>query len=253
MDVTSFDVVRALQPSPIVRAASGDAGGAGTLAGHFSVFDTWYEINSAWEGNFLERTVRGAFAQTIAEDRDAMRVTFNHGYDVLGDQILGVVEDLREDKTGAAYEVGLFDSVPALLLDGLRAGQYGSSFRFRVREDSWLMEPPVSDHNPKGLPERTLLNVRTSEFGPVTFGANPGATAGVRSMTDEYYERLRARDPGAFAAADQVRQTSIGRPAALRAGGDGHGKPASSAGDPSSDPTVLARTRALLLQGVLKP
>lgn len=250
MTTTSIDIVRALRPAPTVRAAADDA--SPVLAGHFSVFDTWYEINSLWEGNFLERTVRGAFAQTIAEDRDRMRVTFNHGHDVLGDQVLGSIDDLREDTTGAAYEVGLFDGIPQLIMAGLRAGVYGSSFRFRVREDSWNNEPGASDHNPKGLPERTILNVQVSEFGAVTFPANPDATAGVRSLTDQYYEQLRARDPGAFAAAERAAKTSIGRPDARSAGGDGHDPKAGSAAASSTDPTLLARHRALLLQGVLR-
>ena len=32
------------------------------------------------------------------------------------------------------------------------------------------------------------------EFGPVAFGANPAATSGVRSLTDQFYEGLRARN-----------------------------------------------------------
>jgi len=249
MPPTSIDIVRALRPPPELRAAP--AGSGRVLAGHFSVFDVWYEVDSMWEGHFFERTVRGAFAQTIAEDRNRMRSTFNHGYDMLGDQILGSIDDLREDTTGAAYEVGLFDGIPELVMSGLAAGVYGSSFRFRVREESWNDEPPVSDHNPKGLPERSILNCQVSEFGPVTFPASPDATAGVRSLTDRYYEQLRRSDPGAFAAAERATKTSIGRPGALSAGGDGHDGQASSA-DPSTDPTLQARHRALLLSGVLR-
>ena len=33
------------------------------------------------------------------------------------------------------------------------------------------------------------------EFGPVTFPANPESTSAMRSTTDEFYERLRSRDP----------------------------------------------------------
>ena len=81
------------------------------------------------------------------------------------------------------------------LIPGLEAGVYGSSFRFRVVQEQWNDEPGVSDHNPKGLPERTITEVRLFEQGPVTFPASPTATAGVRSLTDQFYEGLRSRNP----------------------------------------------------------
>ena len=45
----------------------------------------------------------------------------------------------------------------------------------------------ASDYNPKGLPERTVRDLHMPEFGPVTFPAYPGATAGMRSLTDRFY------------------------------------------------------------------
>src|SRR6185436_12199414 len=110
----------------------------------------------------------------------------NHGSDPdLGDKVLGTIDELGEDDRGVAYEVGLFPSVPALVMEGLRAGVYGSSYRFRVLREEWVEEPGVSDHNPQGLPERTVKEAEVGEFGPVTFPQYEGATAGVRSMTDE--------------------------------------------------------------------
>jgi Phage head maturation protease len=109
---------------------------------------------------------------------------------------------LSEDETGPAYEVRLLDTgYNRDLVPGLRAGVYGASFRFRVREESWNDEPDTSDENPKAVPERTVTNAKVMEFGPVTFPANPEATAGVRSLTDQFYDRLRARDSGAYQAA----------------------------------------------------
>jgi hypothetical protein len=37
-----------------------------------------------------------------------------------------------------------------------------------------------SDYDPQGLPERTILDAEVMEFGPVTYPANVGATAGLR-------------------------------------------------------------------------
>lgn len=199
-------LVRALRPAPEFRAAEGDDvpddDVLGRMAGHFSVFNTWYPIRSYFEGDFLEQVAPGAFRKTMAERRDQVVVQFDHGYDFnIGDKLLGPIVDMREDGTGAAYEVDLLDtSYNRDLLPALRRGLYGSSFRFQVLKDEWNDEPDKSDHNPDGVPERTIKEVRLYEFGPVTFPANPAATAGMRSsvplgMTDSYYDRLSERDP----------------------------------------------------------
>ncbi len=181
------DLVRAVYPGAEMREAD-DSDGLGTLTGHFSVFDSWYEVDSLYEGRFLESIAPGAFAQTIAEDRDSMRVLLNHGTDPqAGDKPLGPIESLEEDKRGPRYAVSLLDtSYNRDIAPGLKAGLYGSSFRFSVREESWDNEPKKSRRNPLGLPERTITNARVMEFGPVTFPANPAATAGMRSLTDEW-------------------------------------------------------------------
>lgn len=127
---------------------------------------------------------------------------FDHGYDPsIGNKVLGPIRDLREDDRGAYYEVPLFaTSYNRDLEPGLRANPpvYGSSFRFRVVKDEWNDEPGRSSHNPDGIPERTIKEMRVMEFGPVTFPANPDATAGVRSMTDEFYDRVRAQNPDRY-------------------------------------------------------
>src|SRR5262245_44190980 len=83
-----------------IAARSGDGGDGSTLFGHFAVFGQWTEIDSAWEGNFLERVAPGAFARTLAED--SIRVLFNHGRDPsVGDKVLGAPVTLREDASGA--------------------------------------------------------------------------------------------------------------------------------------------------------
>lgn len=197
-----MDLVRAVPRTVELRAADSDGEGADstempTMRGHFSVFDTWYEIDSFWEGRFLERTAPGSFRKTLAEGLRTIKVLFNHGHDFhIGDKVLGPIGDAREDDFGAFYEVPLLDTTYNRdLLPGLEAGLYGSSFRFRVTRDEWNDEPGKSEHNPDGIPERTIKEVRVFEFGPVTFPANPDATAGVRCLTDDFYDRLRTRSP----------------------------------------------------------
>lgn len=204
--LTDLHLVRALRPAPEFRAAdeadTGPADVLGRMFGHFSVFNAWYPIRSHYEGDFMENVAPGAFRKTMAERKSQIVVQFDHGYDMsIGDKLLGPIVDLREDDKGAAYDVELLDtSYGRDLLPALKRGLYGSSFRFQVLQDAWDDEPERSEHNPDGLPERTIREVRLFEFGPVTFPASSAATAGMRSapvlgMTDQYYTQLSKRDP----------------------------------------------------------
>ena len=161
-----------------------------TLVGHFAVFDQWTEINSRFEGQFLERMAPGAFDKTFAENRRNMRVLFQHGKDPeVGEKILGPIAELRSEQFGAYYEVPLFKGVPQLLVSGLGAGEYGSSFRFRAMKEEWNERAEASEYNPNGLRERTITEAKVMEFGPVTFPAYEGASAGLRSITDWWIEQ----------------------------------------------------------------
>ncbi len=189
------DLVQA-QPGDFEIRDPESEGGVPTMHGHFAVFDQWTEINSLYEGNFLERIAPGAFAKTFEEQRKIIRVTFNHGQDPsLGDQVLGMVEELEEDEYGARYAVPLFEGIPALVMSGLRKNAYGSSFRFRVIQEDFNREPKASATNPEALPERTVRQAQVYEFGPVTYPAYEGATAGVRSLTDRFVMERFTRDP----------------------------------------------------------
>jgi len=212
-----------------------------------------------FEGDFLERTAPGFTYQTMLEDRAGMRVLFNHGFDgQINDKVLGTIEDLREDGEGSYYEVGLFDTLyNKELLPGLRAGVYGASFRMKVEEDEWDDEPRSSEHNSKSLPERTITRAKVMEFGPVTFPANPQATAAVRSSTDEFYSRLRQRDESAFqeacrAAGISIPDFSAANRRNARDGGGGldGGRNVGARSQPSEE--AHARHRQLVLLGVIK-
>lgn len=178
-------IVRARPKAVELRSDSED--GMPTLTGHFAIFDEFTEIDSLYEGHFLERIAPGAFKKTMSEQRDDIKVLFQHGHDPhIADKPLGPIETLREDERGGYYEVPLIDtSYTRDLLPGLEAGLYGASFRFRVVSEEFDKEPGRSDHNPDGIPERTITEARLYEFGPVTFPAYANATAGVRSLTDE--------------------------------------------------------------------
>jgi HK97 family phage prohead protease len=155
-----------------------------------------------YEGRFIERLAEGTFKKTFEENRKGIRVTFNHGQDPsLGDKVLGPIERLEEDEYGALYEVPLLDtSYNRDLVPGLLAGLYGSSFRFRVVQEEFSKDPKRSTNNPEALPERTIREVQVFEFGPVTYPAYTGATAGVRSLTDRFVMERFTRDPARLRA-----------------------------------------------------
>lgn len=190
------NLFRASRPGLEVRAA-GD-GAMPTLYGHFAVFDEWTEINDIFEGNFMERFLPGAFKKTFREQRDEIKVLFQHGHDPqIGDKPLGTIGTLEEDDIGARYEVPMLDTTYNRdLVPGLEAGVYGASFRFRVLREEIDNEPEPSDANPEGLPERTVKEAQVYEFSPVTFPAYLGATAAVRSLSQHFniFEQL-GRDP----------------------------------------------------------
>lgn len=184
-----------------------DDGTLGEMFVRFSPFNTWYEINSMWEGRFLERTVPGSFKNTINQSKRSdglfsTKVLFNHGMDMnIGDKMLGVprafAEVNQDGYHGPQLDVPLLDtSYNRDLAPGIRAGAYGSSFMFEAIREDWVNEPDKSDHNPDGIPERTLTENRVFEGGPVTWPASPTATSGMRSLcgTDEFVELLHTRD-----------------------------------------------------------
>lgn len=180
-----------------LRAGEDEVGSGTLMYGHFAVFDTWTEIDSWFEGHFLERIAPGAFKKTFRENRSEIKPLFQHGYDpVVGEKPLGPVDDLREDETGAYYEVPLLDAsyVRDDILPGLREGLYGASFAFKMMREEFDDEPNVSDANPKGLPERTLKELRVYEFSPVTFPAYLAATAAVRADTTDFTTTPPAED-----------------------------------------------------------
>lgn len=185
--------IRALCPGYELRES--DDGGR-TLFGHFAVFNRWTEIDSFREGRFLEQIAPGAFRKTIRENRDRIRALFQHGMDPqIGDKPIADIKELREDEEGVYYEADLFPGVPELVVDGLRSNQYGASFRFEPMRAARNERPELSEHNPEGLPERTLKEVRLFEFGPVTFPAYAEATSDLRSLTDHFFFEELARHP----------------------------------------------------------
>ncbi len=183
-----------------IRADSDDASDLTTIT--FARFDTWNEIYDYWEGRFLERLERGAFADTFDARGSSIKVLFNHGHDMsLGKRALGTPLNLREDEAGPTAEVQWIDRP---YVDDIRAGIppaversiYGASYMFKVEAETWDHAPERSDHNPDGIPERTISKVDVREFGLVTFAADEGTEEliGARSLTERFAPKTPSRE-----------------------------------------------------------
>jgi phage head maturation protease len=157
--------------------------GPGTLYGYAARFNEWREVDSMLEGHFLQRFAPGCFAQTIAEVHEGRKVTFRHGRDPrFGHKSLGPITLLEEDSVGLRYEVELFDADHTWeLAPWLATGRYGGSLTFEVLRDTFVRCPGTSAHNPRGLSEQTVTEIRVQEFGPVDPPAYRGTSCGVRS------------------------------------------------------------------------
>lgn len=267
IDAPAENLIRGLRDAPALRdgAATGPADAPATstdgtvMAGHFSVFDTWYAIDSVFEGRFLERVAPGAFRKTFAEHRDTIKVQLDHGYDpIVGDALLGPVDVLREDERGGYFEVPLLDTdynrdrvVPQLagrLLNGeARGSLLGSSFRFRVVRDEWTEPAKATDHNPDQLPERTIREARVFEFGPVVWPANDAATAALRGLTDHYLAKELTRR-GVAERAARLLAAPVPHAADL-APADPATPPTPAPGTPDGLMVAAARTQLISLAG----
>lgn len=215
------NLFRGLTGAPVEYRSEGEDDASGTtLFGHFARFDEWNEIDSWYEGRFLERVAVGAYKKSMNERAGRIRAQYDHGYDSwVGSAPLGVFEVLREEDFGPYYEVALLDTdynrdriLPQLqgrTLDGRMLGSVlGASYRFRVTKEEWVDPSKATAWNPERLPERTIREVMLFEIGPVVFGADEMATAGARnvSLTDRYLERQAARTGQAARAARHLAQ-----------------------------------------------
>ena len=176
-------IYRAVVPSSaLIERTAGE--GAPVLNMTFALFNRWQEINSL-EGHFMERVAPGAFRKTIKENLANIRAVLSHGKDPsLGNTVLGTIESIEEAPDSASARVSLFRSVPAFLLDGLRAGVYGASFRGAPIKSHFEYRPSRSEHKPEGLPEITRQEIRLHDIGPTPFAQYGGTRAVIGSVTD---------------------------------------------------------------------
>lgn len=196
MSTLALPVSRCWDGEPCELRADADWGTPGrVLSGRFAVWNEWTEIRSHYEGHFLERVAPGAFDRSLVENADRIKILYDHGQDPqLGNKPLGPWRSWR-DAVGQRYEVDLIraDYNDGFIIPAADARQLGASFRFSVPSDdaeAWETPARATKWNPDRLRERTLLDLDIFEMGPVTFGAYRQAGQGLRSATDDFYDRF---------------------------------------------------------------
>ena len=147
------------------------------------------------------------------------------------------------------FRSDLFDaSYVRDLKPAIAAGQMGSSFRFQVTGEEETLPSKPTDWNPEKLPERTITNVVLYEFGPVTFPAYADASAGVRSTTDEFLERLMSDPKFVARFIDRVGPAHASQVLTIAAG-SAPARSANATSGPSAAPSgrLVASARTSLL------
>jgi len=174
-----------------------DEGDGLTLTGVAVVWDSPTEIDS-WEGNFTESVRKGAFRKTIREQTPVLQ--FDHGrHPLIGSIPIGRIDDLQETDAGLEVTARLSDNwLIEPVRDAIRdKAVTGMSFRFDVVREEWRdnagkllksdeIGPLLWNPGDRGPLQRTLVEVKCRELGPVVFPAYTDTTVGVRarSMAD---------------------------------------------------------------------
>jgi hypothetical protein len=183
-ELPTENLFRAISPQ-LAKIEVRDEGSDPVLSVRFAAFDEWAEIDSVYEGHFLERFAPGSLDDSLSSETP--KILFQHGKDPeLGNKVIAAPVTTRTDSQYAYLEGPLLDGVPPLIVSGLRHGVYGASMQFAAEEQTVVRNAKKSDYNPQGLTERTVTKARVREGGPVTWGAYASPTASIRSLTDEY-------------------------------------------------------------------
>lgn len=212
MSAPIADLVRSFT---FARAADGEPGDGLTLDGYAAVFGQATEIDS-WEGTFTETIRAGAFKKSIRERTPVMQ--FDHGrHPLIGSIPIGAITELAEDDQGLHVVGRITDNWLMQPVRDAIANETvnGMSFRFTVIRDEWRdntgklikadeLASLLWDPGDRGPLERTLIELKVPELGPVVFPAYEGTSVGVRAagiaadIRDD--EQLRRQVRSALAA-----------------------------------------------------
>ncbi len=174
------------------RTRDGEGDGL-TLDGYAAVFGQLTEIDS-WEGTFQEQFRLGAFKKTLRATTPMMQ--YDHGrHPLIGSIPIGTFDSLSEEPQGLRVVGRLTDN---WLIQPVRdaiaqGGITGMSIRFFVVRDEWVDAKGKKITDPQELAEllwspgdrgpiqRTVIEAKLLEAGPVAWPAYEGTSVDVRA------------------------------------------------------------------------
>ncbi len=163
-----------------------DGDGQSTISGHASVFfdgtpETEFKL---WE-NTVERIMPGTFDRALKE-HDDVRGLFNHDPSLVLGRTSANTMDLSIDKRGLRYDIRPGNTTIGndVVSHIARGDVTGSSFAFRITDETWRMEDD--------LDIREIRGVALFDVGPVTFPAYTGADTGVRAEARSSWEAWKS-------------------------------------------------------------
>jgi HK97 family phage prohead protease len=179
-----------------------------SFIGYGAVFNSLTRIDS-WEGTFDEQFAPGAFRKTLRERKPKFQ--FDHGrHPMIGSVPIGVITEIREDDRGLYVEARLGKHMLVdFVQEAIETGAIdGMSIRFSVVREEWrdnmgnIVAPTEVDailwggHPERIVLQRTILEAKLDEVGPVVWPAYQNTTAGVRSMEPVTIDPARLNEPG---------------------------------------------------------
>lgn len=151
------------------------AGGL-TVDGYATTFDDPYPVTDQL-GTYMESFARGAFKKTLSERKPVMQ--FDHGADALfGNLTIGTWDTIEETDHGLHVVGRLHDTWHT---EPIRAAiDEGSLTSMSIRFSAVKQDPDDfgAEHD-----ERTILEARLYEMGPVVFPANEGTSIMLRTLS----------------------------------------------------------------------
>jgi len=203
-------------------------------------FDEWLEVDSIFEGHFMERFAPGSLKKTFSENLNRIRVYFEHGFSKVYDS-QPIAELLRawEEKDAAWFNASLLNGLPELLLSGIERGQYGASIGARIVKSEINSDPKPSVFNPQGLGERTYTEVQAHDFSITPRPAYANTSVAMRSITDELAVERLIQHPDKLLELIRAAQAEEEAPAEEAE----EAEPEHSEPDPPEDPDEVEASR----------
>ena len=148
-------------------------------------YGKWTEVDSVIEGHFMERFAAGSLTKSLTESFNRVKGYFEHGKSRMFDRTpIMEISETWDTETAPFFRARLLNGLPEWMVDGIRKGLYGTSLGASPIQVQRERRPKASDHNPKGIEERTYTELRVSDIS-LTPAPHYDTPVVLRSITDE--------------------------------------------------------------------